>query len=553
MMAGLLDTLGEAGTFFVGDDKDKDEYGQTQADRRMPLWAGMIKAGLLGVAGGQRMMPEQRAQYIAQMGGALGGIPQDMVEARSNSAKQLLAQQGIVANRTKLANQAKIQAMGQTPEAQAALAKMEPAHRMAMQAAYDAGDIDKVVGILGIQDKTAVAHDRLVMQGQLNDAKMTAATAKLEAAGLGASPERVAHGYLLRAQTDAAFRATPQYKWALDFLNRDEKTATGGTVPKIDLTGYPEATFGQAPPQAPAPPVPPPVTTQVPPPPSVAPPGQQLPPFAAPPGTGGAPPLQAPGAPPGAAPPRGMPMPPPPQAAPSAAPAPPVAPPAPARPVLPPNATPAQHADALAPGSEATLPNGINVAKFADGTIEYEVPAVGNRAGQRYRREPGGKTETLAPLKPIPAPELNVLTTTTSTLKKLDALEQHLKNPKVELGTVGTYLLPNDALNRTNPEGIEARSIIASIAAKTVHDLSGAAVTDAEFKRLEAFIPKNTDNADTIRAKLKGMRRELEDIGKAHYQNLPENSRIPMEMHTRYGTAKASPYKTWNPVTQRAE
>ena len=56
-MAGLLDGL-------VGDSTAKDELGLTEADRRQPLWSSLIKAGLLGVAAGDNIMPAQRAPSL---------------------------------------------------------------------------------------------------------------------------------------------------------------------------------------------------------------------------------------------------------------------------------------------------------------------------------------------------------------------------------------------------------------------------------------------------------------------------------------------------------
>ena len=64
-MAGLLDGL-------LADDTTKDEFGLTQADRRQPLWGGLVKAGLLGMAAGEPLMPQDRARMMAQMGGAIG-------------------------------------------------------------------------------------------------------------------------------------------------------------------------------------------------------------------------------------------------------------------------------------------------------------------------------------------------------------------------------------------------------------------------------------------------------------------------------------------------
>lgn len=62
--------------------------------------------------------------------------------------------------------------------------------------------------------------------------------------------------------------------------------------------------------------------------------------------------------------------------------------------------------------------------------------------------------------------------------------------------------LPNGALNRVDPKGVDTRAMIADIGSLIVHDRSGAAVTAAETPRLMPFIPLATDDAETARKKL---------------------------------------------------
>jgi hypothetical protein len=63
--------------------------------------------------------------------------------------------------------------------------------------------------------------------------------------------------------------------------------------------------------------------------------------------------------------------------------------------------------------------------------------------------------------------------------------------------------VPNQALNRLDPEGVDTRAAIADIGSMTIHDRSGAAVSASEFPRLQPFVPSEKDDADTVRRKLR--------------------------------------------------
>lgn len=63
--------------------------------------------------------------------------------------------------------------------------------------------------------------------------------------------------------------------------------------------------------------------------------------------------------------------------------------------------------------------------------------------------------------------------------------------------------LPNTVLNYADPEGVDTRAAIADLGSLVIHDRSGAAVTAAEFPRLAPFIPRASDDAATVKKKLK--------------------------------------------------
>lgn len=63
--------------------------------------------------------------------------------------------------------------------------------------------------------------------------------------------------------------------------------------------------------------------------------------------------------------------------------------------------------------------------------------------------------------------------------------------------------LGDAALQRLDPQGVDARAAIGDLGSLVIHDRSGAAVTAAEFPRLRPFIPQVTDDQATVQKKLK--------------------------------------------------
>lgn len=89
--------------------------------------------------------------------------------------------------------------------------------------------------------------------------------------------------------------------------------------------------------------------------------------------------------------------------------------------------------------------------------------------------------------------------------------------------------LPAWATNRIDPKGIQTRTQIDNITAVYRKWLTGAQMSDAERKAYERFLPAPTDNYETIKAKLQGMRDSIERKnsilmqGANEYQNMIDN------------------------------
>jgi len=120
----------------------------------------------------------------------------------------------------------------------------------------------------------------------------------------------------------------------------------------------------------------------------------------------------------------------------------------------------------------------------------------------------GAKTKDL---RPIPAAINTAITQNQIVLNKIDRAEKLLEQTPEATGILKS-ITPDTLLNRIDKSGTSARALLAELSATKVHDLSGAAVSASEFARLKPFLPQPSDNADTIRTKLAGMKTELNDI-----------------------------------------
>jgi hypothetical protein len=112
------------------------------------------------------------------------------------------------------------------------------------------------------------------------------------------------------------------------------------------------------------------------------------------------------------------------------------------------------------------------------------------------------------PLKDLPDTVANGYIENQVALNKIDeAITGVQKYPNA----LGLKNLMGDAVRqRTDPEGVAVRAMIADIGSMKIHDRSGAAVSAAEFPRLKPFVPSANDEPAAAVEKLKLFKREYE-------------------------------------------
>jgi hypothetical protein len=110
----------------------------------------------------------------------------------------------------------------------------------------------------------------------------------------------------------------------------------------------------------------------------------------------------------------------------------------------------------------------------------------------------------------LPASTREKMAQNNVTLAKIDrAIEEATTRPE-SFGAMN--YIPDAVRQRTDPEGVAARALVADIAGQKIHDRSGAAVTVGEMERLRPYIPAATDNPETVRKKLEMFRQEYSRV-----------------------------------------
>lgn len=122
---------------------------------------------------------------------------------------------------------------------------------------------------------------------------------------------------------------------------------------------------------------------------------------------------------------------------------------------------------------------------------------------------PGGPADKQQQLKPLPTSAAGGLISNVQNLRRAEDALALLSGKRLQGGAVGDKnatglknVLPNQLLNRFDPDGVDTRAAVADLGSLVIHDRSGAAVTAAEFPRLAPFIPTATDDPETARKKL---------------------------------------------------
>jgi hypothetical protein len=156
----------------------------------------------------------------------------------------------------------------------------------------------------------------------------------------------------------------------------------------------------------------------------------------------------------------------------------------------------------------------FNRGELRDAPVDGGGTQLGWVTPQGFSAVPGTATKP----KDVPASIQQALATNAVTLTKIDrALELVDQQP----GAFGWKNIAGDWVRQqTNPEGVDARALVADIGSQKLHDRSGAAVTLSEAPRLTPFVPNVTDKPDTIKKKLTNFQREyaqmMEELQKGY-------------------------------------
>lgn len=99
----------------------------------------------------------------------------------------------------------------------------------------------------------------------------------------------------------------------------------------------------------------------------------------------------------------------------------------------------------------------------------------------------------------------------------MSKVDSALKELEANPNAVGwKTLVPSVLLQRASPEGVTARLKVGELGAEKAHELYGAAFSQSEQKRADAFIPAAGDDYPTVVKKLQGMKALAEEANKRH-------------------------------------
>lgn len=113
-------------------------------------------------------------------------------------------------------------------------------------------------------------------------------------------------------------------------------------------------------------------------------------------------------------------------------------------------------------------------------------------------------------LKSLPPTIQKALLENDAALRKVDKALAAIDAYPAALGA--RNYLGDTIRQRSDPNGVNVRALVADIGSLKIHDRSGAAVTAAETPRLKPFIPAATDDPETVKKKIGLFREEYEAI-----------------------------------------
>jgi len=181
----------------------------------------------------------------------------------------------------------------------------------------------------------------------------------------------------------------------------------------------------------------------------------------------------------------------------------------------------------------------------------------------RRRGASGGFTDL--PLQQQPATAVTQLTENAAAMTGIDRALGELARREGSVGAVPgaiAAITGDRILQRTDPEGTRLRAMIAEISSTRIHSLTGASQTISEVGRLRPFIPDISDNHETIRTKLAGLREALADMTgglyeaygpSADYRSLPHVERVIRPPEPTPGSFRQTPYLMNGTLDETAE
>lgn len=149
---------------------------------------------------------------------------------------------------------------------------------------------------------------------------------------------------------------------------------------------------------------------------------------------------------------------------------------------------------------------------YDSGAMATLMNASGNQALLPYRE---ASMQADIQSKKIPQNVRKTIIDNNVNIEEIDgAIQELTQNPKAFGYLQG--ILPKEILNRADPSGIDVRTRVGKISAEYMKYLSGAAVSEAEFKRNAVFLPQPNDNPQIVVKKLENMKRVLQSTNQQY-------------------------------------
>lgn len=148
-----------------------------------------------------------------------------------------------------------------------------------------------------------------------------------------------------------------------------------------------------------------------------------------------------------------------------------------------------------------------------DEAVTFEAEKAGAEAKARapYQIEVAtGSAQGKAGVQPVKAPPPSIQKAVATNRSQSSTIDKAIAAVTARPTAVGLRRSAGDAINqRLDPDGVDARALVANIGSMLVHDRSGAAVTVSEYPRLAPFVPKITDDSQAIIKKLRQLQNVL--------------------------------------------